>query len=383
VTGVPVHGLGRIDFRTIPTVKSLIQTGYGEPGKVLELRDVPEQAPGKGEVLIDLEAAVVQTADLRTVVGTDKFRKKLPRTPGYEGVGRIKAVGDGVVQYKVGDRVFAPTGVGTFRQQVTVAEKELISAPEGDAIQVALLSTNPAAALMMLQDFVKLEPGQWLVQNAANSAIGRLVIQLAKEMKLKVVNVVKSSPLISELKELGANAVLLDTPDLHDRVAAVTESAKIRLGLDAVGGSATAALARCLTEDATLVNYGAMSGEACELPSHLLSAQGITLRGMLPARQLARHNEEDRAALHAKVSELLSAGKLQARIAATYPLEDAINALNHVQRDGDKRFGKVALRIQMLAAPAATAPAPAEPAVEAAAPAETAPADAPPAAAAV
>jgi mitochondrial enoyl-[acyl-carrier protein] reductase / trans-2-enoyl-CoA reductase len=339
-------------------MKSLIQTGYGEPGKVLELRDVPEQKPGKGEVLIDIEAAVVQTADLRTVVGTDKFRKKLPRTPGYEGVGRIKSVGDGVTLYQPGARVFAPLGSGTFRQQLTVPEKGLVTAPEGDAIQVALLSTNPAAALMMLQDFVQLVPGDWLIQNAANSAIGRLVIQFAKEMKLKLVNVVKSPPLLSELKQLGALAVVLDTPDLHDRVAAVTESAPIRLGLDAVGGTATAALARCLAENATLVNYGAMSGDACEIPSSLLSAQGIKLCGMLPPRQLARHTEEERAALHSRVSESLKAGSLQARIAATYPLEDAIAALNHVQRDGDKRFGKVALRIQMLPVPAAAAEAP-------------------------
>jgi len=357
-------------------MKSLIQTDYGEPAKVLELREVPQQPPGKGEVLIDLEAAVVQTADLHTIVGTDRFRKKLPRTPGYEGVGRIKALGDGVTQRKVGDRVFAPTGAGTFRQQLTVPEKGLVPAPEGDAIQVALLSTTPAAALMMLQDFVKLAPEAWLIQNAANSAIGRLIIQLAKDMKLKVVNVVKSTPLLSELKELGATAVVLDTPDLRDRVAAVTQGEPIRLGLDAVGGAATAALANCLAEDATLLNYGAMSGEPCVIPASLLTTQGIKLCGILPARQLARHTEEERAALQVRVGELLNAGRVQARVAATYPLEDAVKALDHVKRDGDKRFGKVALRIQMLPAPSAVAEAPAE------VPAEAAPASPEPAAAA-
>jgi NADPH:quinone reductase-like Zn-dependent oxidoreductase len=350
-------------------VKALIQTGYGDPGKVLELRDVPSQAPGAGEVLIDIEAAVVQTADLRTVVGTDKFRKKLPRTPGYEGVGRINTVGSGVIQYQVGDRVFAPTGAGTFRHQLTVVAKDLISAPEGDAIQVALLSTNPATALMMLQDFVKLEPGEWLIQNAANSAIGRLVIQLAKELKLKVINVVKSTPLISELKDLGATAVVLDSVDLRERVHSVTRGDPVKLGLDAVGGAATTMLANCLAEDATLVSYGAVSGEPCAIPASLLSAHGIKLVGMLPPRQLAKHTEEERVALQARVSELVSFGSLQARIAATYSLDQAVAALEHVKRDGDKRFGKVALRIQMLSAPAGAG--------QAAAPATAAPADAP------
>jgi trans-2-enoyl-CoA reductase len=334
-------------------VKALIQTGYGDPGKVLELRDVPGQAPQAGEVLIDIEAAVVQTADLRTVVGTDKFRKKLPRTPGYEGVGRINTVGPGVTQYQVGDRVFAPIGAGTFRHQLTVVAKDLIAAPEGDAIQVALLSTNPATALMMLQDFVKLEPGEWLIQNASNSAIGRLVIQLARELKLKVVNVVKSTPLISELKDLGATAVVLDSAELRERVHSVTNGEPVKLGLDAVGGAATTMLANCLAEDATLVSYGAVSGEPCAIPASLLSTHGIKLVGILPARQLAKHTAEERVAIQARVSELVSLGSLQARSAATYTLEQAIAALEHVKRDGDKRFGKVALRIQTLAAPAA------------------------------
>ena len=183
--------------------------------------------------------------------------------------------------------MFAPTGAGTFRHQLTVAAKGLVAAPEGDAIQVALLSTNPIITMMMLQDFVKLEPGEWLIQNAANSAIGRLVIQLAKELKLKVVNVVKSTPLISELKDLGATAVVLDSVDLRERVHSVTKGDPIKLGLDAVGGAATTVLANCLAEDGTLVSYGAVSGEPCQIPSNLLSAHGIKLR-RYPAGAAAR-----------------------------------------------------------------------------------------------
>ena len=178
-----------------------------------------------------------------TVLGGDGFRKKLPRTPGYEGVGRVLSVGRGVTNIVPGARVFAPIGVGTFREQIVVPAEGLKAAPEGDPVQLAVLSTTPSTALLMLQDFAKLEPEDWVVQNAANSPVGRMIIQMAKEMKLRVVNVVKSTPVIGELKEIGAGAVLLDTDDLRDRVAAVTQGAPIKLALDAVGGAATARLA--------------------------------------------------------------------------------------------------------------------------------------------
>jgi NADPH:quinone reductase-like Zn-dependent oxidoreductase len=333
-------------------VKALIQTDYGDPAKVLELRDVPELAVGTDEVIIALEAAVVHAADARTVLGADGFRKKLPRTPGYEGVGRVKTVGREVKDIKPGTRVFAPVGSGTFREEMAVPAAGLRRAPEGDPVQLAVLSMNPITALLMLQDFVKLQPDEWVIQNAASSAVGRMVIQVAKDLKLRVVNVVKSTPLIGELKEIGANAVIIDTDDLRDRVAAVTQGADIKLGLDAVAGIATARLAACLSEQGTLINYGSLSGETCQVSSELLAARSLRLCGMNPAKQLARHTAEECKALDEHVAALLKAGKLQARVAATYELPQAIEAVRHAARAGDKRFGKVVLRISEIPPPA-------------------------------
>jgi NADPH:quinone reductase-like Zn-dependent oxidoreductase len=171
-------------------VKALIQTDYGDPAKVLELRDVPAAVPGDGQAVVEMEAAVVHVADAHTVLGADGFRKKLPRTPGYEGVGRVSAVARDVKGVVPGMRVFAPIGSGTYREQIAVNAGDLTPAPEGDAVQLALLSLSPATAMLMLQDFVKLSPDDFIVQNASSSAVGRMVIQLANEMKVKVVNVV-------------------------------------------------------------------------------------------------------------------------------------------------------------------------------------------------
>ncbi|MEJ1965090.1 MAG: zinc-dependent alcohol dehydrogenase family protein [Gammaproteobacteria bacterium] len=332
-------------------MKALIQTDYGDPAKVLELRDVPVASPGEGEVVVDIEAAVVHVADARTVLGLDGFRKKLPRTPGYEGVGRISAVARDVKGLAPGMRVFAPIGAGTYREQITVSAEDLMIAPEGDPVQLALLSLSPATAMLMLQDFAKLLPGDFVVQNAANSSVGRMVIQLANDMKVKVVNIVKSSGVIPELKELGAGVVLLDTPDLRDRVAAVTQSSPVKLAIDAVGGAATARLAACLDENATIVCYSSMSGEPCHMPADLLGGRGIRLCGINPARQLAKHKPEERRALYKKFGELLKAGRLRGRLGATYTLESAVDAIRHVLRDGDKRIGRVVIRVRALPVP--------------------------------
>ena len=334
-------------------MKALIQNDYGDPAKVLELRELPAVTPGDGQVVVAIETAVVHVADARTVLGMDGFRKKLPRTPGYEGVGRIAAMARDVKGLSIGMRVFAPIGSGTYREQVAVKAADLLPAPEGDPVQLALLSLGPATAMMMLQDYAKLERGDFVVQNAASSAVGRMVIQLANEKQLKVVNVVKSSVVIPELKELGAGVVLLDTPDLRERVAAVTQGSRVLLALDAVGGAATARLANCLDENGTVINYSAMSGEPCQMPSDMLSARGIRLFGIHPARQLARHTPEERKALYTKFGEMLAAGRLRGRLAATYPLDDAVNAIRHVLRDGDKRIGRVVIRVQELPVPIA------------------------------
>lgn len=332
-------------------MKALIQTNYGDPARVLELRDdVPDPEAGAGQVVIDLEAAVVQAADARTVLGADGFRKKLPRTPGYEGVGRISALGSGVTGLEIGTRVFAPLGAGTFRERVAVDAQGLMTAPEGDAVQVALLSQGPASALLMIQDFAQLEPDDWVIQNAANSAVGRILVQLAKDLKIRLVNAVKSSSVIGELKEIGAGAVLLDTDDLRDRVLAVTQGAPIKLALDAVGGSATARLSRCLANEAVIVSYGALSGEPCQMPADALASRGIRLCGMNPSRQLARKTPEERRALYERIGELLAARRMQARIAGTYELDQSIDAIRRAMVSGDKRFGKVAIHIRDLPA---------------------------------
>lgn len=327
-------------------MKALIQTDFGDAARVLELKELPEEEPGPGEVIIGMEAAVVSVADLRTIAGHDGFRKHLPRTPGYEGVGRILAIGPGVDNVRIGDRVFPPIGVGTYREQVRVPAVSVTHAPEGAAEQIALLSMNPLTAMMLLQDFVTLSPGDWVIQNAANSVVGRLVIELAKELELRTVNIVRSAPVADEVLAHGANVVLLDQERIEDRVESAVKGAPIRLGLDTVGGSATAGIARCLAEDGVLVNYGALSGQPCHMPRDVMVTKNVRLVGFSAARQLTQRTSEDLKQLHEKLAPIIASGRLRARIAAVYPLANVVDAIRHVEQVGDKRFGKVILHIK-------------------------------------
>src|SRR5262244_4393370 len=150
-----------------------------------------------------------------------------------------------------------------------------------------MLRINPPTALLMLSDLVDLKRGDWVIQNVANSAVGRLLIRLARGRGLKTMNVVRRDSLFGELKNLGADACAVDGPSLVDAVKAHTSGAPIRLGLDAVSGQATARLASCVAEGGVVCNYGSMTGEDPIMPRAALTSGGQTLVGFILGRALA------------------------------------------------------------------------------------------------
>jgi NADPH:quinone reductase-like Zn-dependent oxidoreductase len=326
--------------------RALVQRAYGEPGDVLRLETVPTEAPGADEVTIRMEAAAVHIADVRTVHGVEGFRRPLPRTPGYEGIGRVLAVGSEVRHLRPGDRVFPPIGAGTFREVVRVRAAQAVSAPEGDARQLAFMTINPPTALFLLEDFAPLRPGDWVLQNAANSSVGRYLIALARLRGIRTINVVRRESLMAELETAGADLVLLDNDDLPDQVAEATGGADIRLGIDAVGGAATARIAACLGDGALVVNYGSMSHEPCHMPFELMFRRDVRLVGFSTTRQFEKRDPVDRARLVRDLARLACEGTLHAKIAAVYTLETATAALEHALFTGAERDGKIVLSME-------------------------------------
>jgi mitochondrial enoyl-[acyl-carrier protein] reductase / trans-2-enoyl-CoA reductase len=191
----------------------------------------------------------------------------------------------------------------------------------------------------LLEDHVALKPGDWVIQNVANSAVGRHLIVLAKQKGVRTINVVRRHDVASELRALGADAVLVDGDDLAARAHDAASGAPIRLGIDAVSGTACKRIADSVADGGIVVSYGSMSGEDLVMSRPALSFRGVTLTGFNLRRGLAKRTPQQVRALYADLAIKLRDGVLKAPIDATYPIENIKQALAHAQRGG--RNGKV------------------------------------------
>mgnify|MGYP001180897603 CR=1 FL=1 len=327
-------------------MKAVIQATYGTPRNVLRIVDVPAETPAADEVIIRMEAAALHIADLRTVEGDPDFQFPLPRSPGFEGIGHVVRVGAAVTEFKVGDRVFPALASGTFREEVRCKAAGCLPAPEGDAIQLSLLTVNGSTAEVLLNDFADLAPGDWLIQNAANSSCGRYLIRLAKLKGVRTVNVVRRPEMVAELQELGGDVVLIDGPDLAARVTAAVQGAPIKVGIDAVAGAATQRIAECLAPGSTVASYGSMSAEPCHLDFYLMFKKDIRLIGVAFIRQFQlRRTPEQVKSMYARLAGHIASGEMRAKIAGVYPLEQIVDACERAGRTGAERDGKVVIRI--------------------------------------
>lgn len=303
-------------------------------------RDTP--VPGPGEVLIEMLAAPINPSDVLTITGQYGALPPLPAIGGNEGVGRIAALGEGVTTPAIGTRVLMPIAAGSWVSHTVARAASVVPLPpDGDALQLAMLTVNPPTASLLLSEFVALAPGDWVVQNAANSAVGEYVIQLAKSRGLRTVNVVRRDDMVPVLTALGGDVVLTDGPDLAPRIAAATGGAAIRLALDAVGGSATDRLAQSVAVGGTVVNYGAMSGEACKVAPGSFVFRNVTLRGFWLAFWFRQATPEQQRALYADLAQRIARGELTARVHHTFPLAQVQEAVALAAAGG--RDGKVLL----------------------------------------
>jgi len=321
-------------------MKQVLIEKYGTPWEVARCAEVPDVGPpAADEVVFDVLAFPINPADMWFCKGSYRLKPPLPATPGAECVGRVASVGAQVGHVKPGDLVINLQREN-WAQRRKVKGDDAIPLPAGiDLRQAAMVRINPPTAQLMLSDFVDLKGGDWVIQNVANSAVGRLLIVLAHQRGLRTVNVVRRPELAAELKALGADLVLVDGDDLVARVAAETGEAPIRLGVEAVGGSATGRLADCLASDGTLVHYGSMSGRNPDVNRSNFIYRGIRLTGFMLGRFLARRTPAQVRAIYADLARQVMAGRLSAPVDTVYPIEQIREALAHADKGG--RNGKI------------------------------------------
>jgi NADPH:quinone reductase-like Zn-dependent oxidoreductase len=270
--------------------------------------------------------------DLMVAQGIYAFRPPLPAVIGNEGVGRVRAVGPGVESVRLGDRVLAPLSSFTWRERMVISADGLSTLPaDADPQQLAMLAINPPTAALLLSEYVDLQPGEWVVQNAANSGVGRWVIAFAKTRGLKTVSIVRRPELVAELEAIGGDVVVVDSPDAPDKIKAAVGQAELRLALDGVSGPATGMLAATLSPHGTLVIFAAMSEGPMSINPLDVIFKPLTMRGFWLGH----------AEIAAKIgltivqaAAMIASGRVRIPVAATYPLSSIKQAVAHAQRGG-------------------------------------------------
>ncbi|WP_232053648.1 zinc-dependent alcohol dehydrogenase family protein [Microbulbifer sp. GL-2] len=361
---VSTLAIGLMDGITIKLPEELqVERGYGDmlkaeyrergpvPQDVIEAVsfEVPELQ--EGQVLLEMLAAPINPSDVLTLTGEYGMLPPLPAIGGNEGIAKVVKHGPNVSGPAIGQTVLLPVGSGTWATHMVADAKGLIPLPNGiDPVQLSMITINPPTAYLLLSEFVDLQEGDWVIQNAANSGVGSYLTSLAKLQGLKIVNVVRRESLVEPLLAAGADVVLVDGEvdgqSLAKRVEAATGGAKIKLGIDAVGGMATARLGEVLCDGATLVNYGALSGEPCLLAPGVIIFKDITVRGFWLAKWFGTASPERQKEVFGTITGLVAEGKLSAPVHGTYLVKDVKEAVR-VAAAGE-RNGKVLLVGQEL-----------------------------------
>ena len=314
---------------------------FGTASQVVEVIETAPPRPGPGEALVRMLASPINPADHLLMTGHHASRPPLPAFAGIEGVGEIVEAPAGTLA--PGTHVILPPGAGTWSELVAARIEGLVPVPrELDVVQAAMLGVNPATAWLMLE-LTQLAAGEWLVQNAASSAVGRLMIRLAHARGVRTVNIVRRAEVEPALRALGADAVLVGEDDLPARVRDATAGAPVRWAFDAVAGTSSGVLATCLAPGGTLVTYGLLSYQPVQLPASLVVFGDLTFRGFSRYSAVAKMGPAGARTMYARLAELVADGTLRSDVEATYPLERVREALEHSERGG--RDGKIVLAI--------------------------------------
>jgi len=324
-------------------MRSAIHHEFGDPAQVLALDDAPMPEPKAGEVRIRTLLAPIHNHDLLTVRGQYGYKPTLPAIGGSEAVGIVDALGEGVEGVSIGERVASSSGRGTWAEYFTTPAKMIVPMPDGIPDETAAqLMAMPLSALMLL-DSLALPPGAWVVQNAANGAVGKALAMLGEARGLHVVNVVRRDDGIAELAALGIpHAVSSAQPDWMQQVRDLTGPGLAQAAIDSVGGKASGAMLSLVGNGGTLVSFGALTGEAMQLsPADLIFKQAI-VKGFWGSKASQAMSTEDKRRLVGELLQRTLAGELRLPVDAIHDLADIGQAAAASLRPA--RAGKVLLR---------------------------------------
>ncbi len=318
-------------------MRAITYATFGKPNEVLELSDIATPEPKDHEVRIKTLLATIHNHDLVTISGKYGFKPALPAQAGTEAVGIIDAIGSDVKHLQVGQRVMA-SATGTWAEYFIATAATVVPLPDLiDNTSAAQLLAMPMSALLLLE-LAHVQPGQWLIQNGANGAVGKLIEQISQIQGFSVINLVRRAASIDELKKLGAKYVIAtDTPDWKKAVKAYSADHPLIVGIDAVGGESSQDLLSLLAENSQLISYGAMSGQPMQLSSSPIIFKNITVKGFWGGKIFTALSNTEKMRVVSTIVQYVAKGQLTLQAEEIFKFEqikDAVNANYRVNRKG-------------------------------------------------
>lgn len=324
-------------------MRAVTHDTFGDPAEVLRQSDRPIPQPGPGQVRLKVILSPVHNHDLSTVRGQYGYRPELPAIGGSEAVGIIDAVGEGLDAGMVGRRVAVGGIHGSWAEYVLASATGLVPVPDTIPDEsAAQLVAMPFSAITLL-DHLDVSSGDWIIQNAANGAVGRMLSRLAGARGVNCVSLVRRADGVAELQASGiANAVSTAENGWQDRVREITAGAAIRVGVDSVGGTASGDLAALIGDGGQMVVFGSMTAQPVVIPPGEFIFRNLTLRGFWGSSVRERLPQERRAALMGEVIGRVMSGDLPLPVDGIFGLDRPADAVRASLTPG--KVGKVLFR---------------------------------------
>jgi len=323
----------------------------GNPDQVLYADDVDAPSPGTGEVLVRMLAAPVNPSDLMYVRGHYTVPARCPATPGFEGVGIVEASGGGMRGWLFGGKrvVVLNRAGGNWAETAVVPAYQVIPVSSKLSVeQCATFFVNPATAWVMTQDVLRIPKGAWLLQTAAGSELGRMIIRLGKLQGFRTLNLVRRSEVAEDLKRIGADATIVfrdgdDESHLQQQIQSIVGPDGVHFAIDAVGGQTGSALIRSLGPGGRMLAYGTLSGEPLSFSPRSLMTVGSRVEGFWLGRFMEQASLPYKLRLVKRLTRLIQSGVLSSEISASFPLSQIQSAVRSAE-DSTIR-GKTLLRM--------------------------------------
>jgi NADPH2:quinone reductase len=324
-------------------MRCVVYNAFGDPAEVLHPAERPVPEPGPGEIRLRMVLSPIHNHDLWTIRGDYGVRPPLPAIGGTEALGIVDKLGEGVTAPALGQRVTAGAVVAAWAEFFIARAAAVAAVPDsvGDEVACQLVSM-PLSAMMALEE-LGVQPGQWMIQNAATGAVGKTLAMIAKARGIHVVNVVRRSEAVAELAALGIEpAVSSAESGWRKRIKEITGDAPIVAALDSVGGEESGKLLHLLGEGGQLMAFGAMASRPMVVnPGDLIFKQA-TIRGFWAARLRSGPRRAEIPRAIGDLVRLAATGALKLPVERSFPLEEAAEAARASMKPG--RTGKIVLR---------------------------------------